>query len=289
MSNPTGPMPPYGTPDYERWYAETYPQQYAQLPQSTPPAKKRHPIRWTIAGIIGVIVVVSIATNTGGKKHDASTAGGNSPSAAATQHADVRAPATKVAAAHSSKYDRYVALSKTAGFTEPGTEKQAKELADEVCSMSQADMRAVLAGIDSEHRDIAGFIVRGYCPDSYPRLKAARASLNRPKPAPKPALTTSEEQAIESANSYLTMGGFSRAGLIKQLTSKYGEGFSAADATFAVDHVKADWNAQAVESAKSYLQMGGFSRAGLIKQLTSPYGEQFTLAQATYAVDHVGL
>jgi len=111
----------------------------------------------------------------------------------------------------------------------------------------------------------------------------------KPKPAPKPALTTSEEQAIESANSYLSMGGFSRAGLINQLTSKYGEGFSATDAVFAVDHVKVNWNQQAVESAKSYLQMGGFSRAGLIDQLTSQYGEKFTLAQATYAVDHVGL
>ena len=65
--------------------------------------------------------------------------------------------------------------------------------------------------------------------------------------------------------------------------------FSVADATWAVAHSGADWNAQAVMSAKGYMKLGGFSRAGLIDQLTSPYGEQFTLAQATYAVNQVGL
>jgi Host cell surface-exposed lipoprotein len=102
--------------------------------------------------------------------------------------------------------------------------------------------------------------------------------------------TVSQQQALASAQSYLDMGtGFSRAGLIKQLSSPYGDKFSVADATWAVDHSGADWNAQAVMSAKGYMKMGGFSRAGLINQLTSAYGEQFTLAQATYAVNQVGL
>jgi hypothetical protein len=81
------------------------------------------------------------------------------------------------------------------------------------------------------------------------------------------------------------MGGFSQAGLIHQLTSAYGEGFSHADAVWAVNHAHANWNAEAVESAKSYLEMGGFSRAGLIHQLESPYGDQFTHAQAVYGVN----
>lgn len=102
--------------------------------------------------------------------------------------------------------------------------------------------------------------------------------------------TVSQQQALGSAQSYLDMGtGFSRAGLIDQLSSKYGEKFSVSDATWAVDHCGADWNAQAVMSAKSYMQTSHFSRAGLIDQLTSPYGEKFTLAQATYAVNQVGL
>jgi hypothetical protein len=100
----------------------------------------------------------------------------------------------------------------------------------------------------------------------------------------------SQQQALESAKSYLDMGtGFSEKGLIDQLSSQYGEKFSVADATWAVAHSGADWNAQAVMSAKGYMKMGGFSRAGLIDQLTSSAGEQFTLAQATYAVNQVGL
>jgi hypothetical protein len=108
-------------------------------------------------------------------------------------------------------------------------------------------------------------------------------------PAAPAGPTVSQQQALDSAQSYLDMGGFSRAGLIDQLTSQAGEGFSLADATWAVNRSGADWNAQAVLSAKSYLDMGGFSRSGLIEQLTSQYGEQFTLAQATYAVNQVGL
>ena len=101
--------------------------------------------------------------------------------------------------------------------------------------------------------------------------------------------SVAQEQAIKSAKSYLDMSGFSRAGLIQQLSSDAGDGYSKADATFAVDHVNADWKKEAVESAESYLAMGGFSRQGLIDQLSSPAGEQFTRAQAEYAVQQVGL
>jgi hypothetical protein len=104
-----------------------------------------------------------------------------------------------------------------------------------------------------------------------------------------PAPTVAQEQALESAKSYLDMGGFSRAGLIDQLSSSAGEGFAKADAIWAVKHAHADWNEQAVLSAKSYLDMGGFSRASLIDQLSSSAGEGFTVAQATYAANQVGL
>ena len=109
------------------------------------------------------------------------------------------------------------------------------------------------------------------------------------KAADAPDYTTAQENAIESAQSYLDMSGFSRAGLIRQLTSKAGEGYKMADAVFAINHIKVDWNKEAVESAKSYLDMTSFSRAGLIQQLSSKAGDQFTVAQATYAANHVGL
>lgn len=107
------------------------------------------------------------------------------------------------------------------------------------------------------------------------------------KPAPK--LTASQEQAIGSAEQYLSFTAFSRKGLIHQLSSDAGEGFSVADATFAVDHLKVDWNAQAVAKAKEYLSMQHFSRKGLIHQLESAYGEQFTHSQAVYGVTKAGL
>lgn len=110
------------------------------------------------------------------------------------------------------------------------------------------------------------------------------------KPAKsKPDFTVAQQNAIESAQSYLDMSGFSRAGLIGQLSSKAGEGFKMADAVFAVNHLKVDWNKEAVQSAKSYLDMSSFSRSGLIQQLSSPAGDQFTQAQAVYAANHVGL
>ena len=108
-------------------------------------------------------------------------------------------------------------------------------------------------------------------------------------PKPAPSFTTSQEQAIGSAKDYLDYSAFSRVGLIQQLSSKYGDGFSKADATFAVNHITVDWNAQAVQAAKDYMSMSHFSRAGLIQQLHSSYGDGYTLAQATYAANHVGL
>jgi hypothetical protein len=98
------------------------------------------------------------------------------------------------------------------------------------------------------------------------------------------ASTASHREALEAAQSYLRSGHFSKAGLIEQLESPYGEDFSHSDAHWAVAHVHANWNAEAVEAAKSYLRSGHFSRRSLIEQLESPYGEHFTHAQAVYGV-----
>ncbi|MBW0119566.1 Ltp family lipoprotein, partial [Pseudonocardia abyssalis] len=76
---------------------------------------------------------------------------------------------------------------------------------------------------------------------------------------------------------------FSRSGLIKQLEF---EGFSTADATFAVDTVDVDWMVQAEKSAQSYLDFTSFSRSGLIDQLEF---EGFTSEQARHGADSVGL
>ena len=105
-----------------------------------------------------------------------------------------------------------------------------------------------------------------------------------------PSLTLSQQNAIESAQEYLNMGnGFSRAGLIQQLSSAAGDGYPLADATYAVDSLNVDWNAQAVLSAKDYLSMEAFSCSGLVDQLSSAAGEQFTLAQAQYGAKAAGV
>jgi hypothetical protein len=130
--------------------------------------------------------------------------------------------------------------------------------------------------------------------ESAPAPAASQPATSQPA-APAPAApagpTASQQQALDAAQGYLSDGqGFSRAGLISQLTSKYGNGFSTTDATWAVDHSGANWDAQAVTSAKNYMSDGqGFSRSSLIDQLTSPYGSQFTYAQAEYAANQVGL
>ena len=114
--------------------------------------------------------------------------------------------------------------------------------------------------------------------------RARRAGRPGLSPALQPRPPLGQREALEAAKSYLRSGHFSRAGLIHQLQSPYGEDFSHAEAVWGVSHAHANWNAQAVEAAKSYLRSGHFSRAGLIDQLESPYGEHFTHAQAVYGV-----
>lgn len=120
--------------------------------------------------------------------------------------------------------------------------------------------------------------------------KAAAPKASTPKVAPADTGTASQQNALRSAESYISYKGFSRLGLIDQLSSEYADGFSKADATWAVDHLDGiDWNEQAVKAGKSYLDLKGFSRSGLIQQLSSSYADKFTKAQATHAADALGL
>jgi len=99
-------------------------------------------------------------------------------------------------------------------------------------------------------------------------------------------MTGAQQQAVDSAEGYLSEGqGFSKNGLLSQLTSSFGEGFSKPDAQFAIKYLHPDWDQQAVDSAKGYLSGGqGFSEQGLLQQLSSTAGEGFTEAQARYAI-----
>lgn len=101
-------------------------------------------------------------------------------------------------------------------------------------------------------------------------------------------LTGPQRNAVRSAEQYLSMMGFSRDGLIEQLSSDAGDGYARSDATVAVDSLNADWNENAVKSAREYLNMTGFSCDGLIEQLSSSAGNKYTREQATYGARQAG-
>lgn len=97
-----------------------------------------------------------------------------------------------------------------------------------------------------------------------------------------PSETVGQKNARESAETYLDLQAFSRPGLIKQL--KF-EGFSKADATYAVDYISPNWKKQATKSAKTYMDLQSFSASGLQDQLEF---EGFTTAQAAAGVAAAG-
>src|SRR5215208_5266884 len=102
--------------------------------------------------------------------------------------------------------------------------------------------------------------------DSQSKTPAAEkepAAKKEPAAEKEPEMTSGQKRALESAENYLDLSGFSKAGLMQQLSSPAGDSFSKADARFAVNHVDADWNKEAVESARSYLEISPMSKAAL--------------------------
>lgn len=118
--------------------------------------------------------------------------------------------------------------------------------------------------------------------------KSAKTESVRAAPAQADGLTRPQKNAVRSAKQYLSIQGFSRSGLIQQLSSNAGDGYSVADATAAVDSLDVDWNEQAVRSAKQYLSIMGFSCKGLIEQLSSSSGDRYTVSQATHGARQAG-
>lgn len=95
-------------------------------------------------------------------------------------------------------------------------------------------------------------------------------------------LSGPQKNAVRSAEQYLSLQGFSKAGLIEQLSSNFGDQYEEEDARIAVESLNVDWNEQAVRSAEQYLELQGFSCQGLIDQLSSSYGDRYTESQARY-------
>ena len=121
-----------------------------------------------------------------------------------------------------------------------------------------------------------------------PALVLAAAALALAAAVPAHALSGPQKNAARSAEAYLSISGFSRRGLIHQLSSSYGDGYSVEDATAAVDSLGVGWNEQAVRSAQAYLGLMGLSCSGLIEQLSADAGDKYTRSEATYGAERAG-
>jgi hypothetical protein len=98
---------------------------------------------------------------------------------------------------------------------------------------------------------------------------------------------TEYKSALSQAGSYANTMHMSKQGVYDQLVSEYGGKFSAEAAQYAIDNVKADWNAQALAKAKSYQDTMHMSPSAIHDQLTSVSGEKFTATEADYAIAHL--
>jgi hypothetical protein len=124
-------------------------------------------------------------------------------------------------------------------------------------------------------------------PDSAPTAAQSASGKTGKTTAKKTTLTAEQQDAVGAAKDYLDTMGFSKKGLIKQLSAEAGSGFKEKDAKIAVESMDVDWNAQAVKAAKNYRESGmHFSRDGLVKQLEADAGSGFTHGQAVYGADH---
>lgn len=221
-------------------------------------------LKWWQWGLIafGVLIVVSIIIGGINGGRDSAI-----PAAETTPGGETSAPPTKEAAA----------------------EVEMVEVPDMVGS-TVAEARALLAavGLTLTASDAGDdWVVTSQQPStgSHP---ADGLELSITSEAPKPVYTLEQKNALGAAKQYLEYSAFSRQGLIDQLSSQYGSGFSIETATWAADAIGADWNAEATEAARQYLDYSSFSRQGLYDQLTSQYGSQFTPDEANQALAAVG-
>lgn len=80
----------------------------------------------------------------------------------------------------------------------------------------------------------------------------------------------------------------SKAKVLQQLTSEYGEKFPQDAAEWAVSQMSdVDWNKNALEKAKNYRDNMSMSTDKIREQLGSSYGEAFTPDEVEYAMQHL--
>ncbi|EGT0690814.1 hypothetical protein GW986_13715 [Clostridium perfringens] len=95
------------------------------------------------------------------------------------------------------------------------------------------------------------------------------------------------KSALRKAKVYSDTMSMSKEGLYDQLTSEYGEKFTAEEAQYAVDNLDVNWKENALKKAKVYQETMAMSPSAIYDQLVSEYGEKFTEEEAQYAVDNL--
>lgn len=254
-----------------------------QRPPSEPPRAKRR--KWPLI-VLGVVVAIIVAAIIGGANRAAKTAAATTPTPA---------PAAQVPAKSADDLFMEDVLD-TPGLSSTMSRADTLNLAHQMCDLigqpgiPSHDYLVRELGTSKLGPQVTDVVLTAaeanLCPLAQYATGGAQVSPAAPAPAAAPAVpsaTTSQSNAVDKAESYLSFAAFSRTGLIKQL--KF-EQFSTADATYAVDHVTVDWTVQADLKAKSYMEVTSFSRGGLIKQLKF---EGFTQAQAEHGAKSVGL
>lgn len=101
------------------------------------------------------------------------------------------------------------------------------------------------------------------------------------------SVPTEYKSALKKAEQYSSMMHMSKAGIYNQLTSDAGEKFSAEAGQYAVDNLKADYNANALAKAEEYQKTMSMAPDAIRDQLTSDAGEKFTASEADYAIQNL--
>lgn len=123
---------------------------------------------------------------------------------------------------------------------------------------------------------------------SYSSSKSNYSAYSSPATTPKTDVSQEYQNALTKGLSYARNLHMSKKGVYDQLTSSYGEGFSADAAQYAIDNMTGvDWNANALAKAQEYYTGMSMSKSAVYDQLISEYGEQFTASEAQYAIDHL--
>jgi hypothetical protein len=226
------------------------------------------------------------------------------------------------AGATTSAQNKYInALHHAAPATKTVSNKRLLGLGSSICSSLKFASVADAVGILNEHSNtfhfpksqvttIVATTVAHLCPSHTNAVVAFEKKQSHPAPAklaaptttttttaprpttttapPGPVLTQQQRSAKAEAQQYLATSPFSYQGLIDQLDSSAGSGYSVNDATVAVNNLTVDYNAEALQAAKQYLQVSPMSCQDLIDQLDSTAGDQYTVAQATYGAQQAG-